>query len=501
MSTLIRGGVVVPVVPAGTVWYDGAVAFDDSGCITGVGPGHLFDPSAFRQVVDAHDRIIIPGLVNAHSHCLSNFQKGRLEKLPLELWRQFGKACWRHVSERDIYLAAMLGAIQMVRTGCTTVLDHFYAYPGAAIGRSVEHSGAGEVLKAWDDLGLRGVLAPMLINKRYEETVPLHAGQASAAGQAEIQRISRTESQLTLDDVRSLVNKYRGRFERITFFIGPGAPQRCTEELLQESIELATRENLGLHMHVAETRTQRHFGAQVFGKSLIRHLYDVGFLCDRLSMAHCVWVSDGDIELIRERGASVVHNPSSNLKLGSGIAPVLKMLRAGVNVALATDGASSNDSQNMFEAMKLGALLQCLQDVDFERWVSAQEALEMATIRGARACRLEATCGSLEPGKKADLVLLKRNHYSFVPLNNPVSQLVYCENGSAVDGVYVNGRVVLENGSLVHVNEQAIYAEVDEAMERLAPHFAQESANVEALQPALRDMYFEVMRAQQENGR
>lgn len=490
MTTLIRGGIVVPVRPAGRVIRDGAVAFDDSGRITGVGPNRQFNPADYTQVIDARNNIVMPGMINAHSHCLSNLAKGWFEKFPLEIWRQYVKGCWRHITEEDIYLATMASGIEMVRNGCTAALEHFDSIHPS------EHRGAGQVIQAWLDLGFRGVLAPMLIDKPYEETVPLDAGSASEAGRAEIARISRHESRATLDDVEQLLKKQMRRSSRITFFLGPGAPQRCTEGLLRDATALARQLDVGLHMHVLETRSQRFFTLKTFGKTAVQHLYDIGFLCDRLSMAHCVWIADQDIPLIRERGASVVHNPHSNLKLGSGIAPVIKLLRGGVNVAVATDGAASNDALNMFESMRLGALLHCVTDDDFERWVSAQEALEMTTINAARACRLESVCGSLEPGKRADIVLLKRRHHNFMPTNDVVHQLVYCENGSAVDTVIIDGHTVLRNGSFVGIGEQEIFGRIDAAAERLAPQFTREHANVRGLESSLRAMYFQVVRNQ-----
>ncbi len=487
MSTLIHQAVVVPRADTDSVVLNGSIAFDDRGVITGLGPSQEFNPSHYATVIDGQRSLVIPGLINPHSHCLSNLQKGRLEKLPLEIWRQYLKACWRRVSDRHVYLASMLGSIQMVKTGCTTVLDHFFT------ASTSEFMGARQVLDAWRDLGIRGVLAPMLSDVRYEETVPLDTAIANGSALAEIERISIFEGRESTADAVRMIERYRGESDRVTFFLGPAAPQRCSPELLRAAVRAADDLDIGLHMHVAETRTQAFVARRSFGSTLIERLDSVGFLNHRLTIAHGIWIEPSDIALIRSTGTSVVHNPVANLKLGDGLAPIIPMLEAGVNVAVATDGAASNDGQNMFEAMKLAAILHCINEDDFERWVSAEQALNMGTLAAARACRLDGITGSLEVGKQADLVLLDRSSFAFVPLNDPIKQLVYCENGSAVSSSFVGGRPIMENGQLAGVNEIAIYDEIQVEADKVADDFRREFTNVAELVPVLKEMYFRIM--------
>jgi guanine deaminase len=203
-------------------------------------------------------------------------------------------------------------------------------------------------------------------------------------------------------------------------------------------------------------------GRRMYGQTLPEHLAEIGFLGPRVSFEHGIWLTSGDVELVREHGVTVVHNPLSNLKLGSGICPVPELLRAGVPVALGTDGTSSNDSNDMLGVLKAASLLHKLWETDYEEWVGAAEAWRMATLGGARAAGDSDGLGALEPGRRADLVLLDLESLAFTPLNDPLRQLALASTAAAVDSVLVGGRWVLREGRLTGIDEDAILAEARE---------------------------------------
>jgi 5-methylthioadenosine/S-adenosylhomocysteine deaminase len=223
---------------------------------------------------------------------------------------------------------------------------------------------------------------------------------------------------------------------------------------------------------------------------LLQHLASIGVLRPNLSLAHSIWIEPADIELFAQSGTTPVHNPASNLRIGSGLAPVRQFLSSSVNVALGTDGSASNDGQNMFDALRLAALIHNQAGTDFNQWVTPAQALSMATRNGARAFGLDA--GVLAPGKLADLVLLRRDTPAFTPLNDVMSQLVFCENGSSVDTVIVNGEVVVEGGRPTKVNEEEVLRLAAQARTRLDPSIQRELTAAQTMEPALAEMYFRV---------
>ena len=231
------------------------------------------------------------------------------------------------------------------------------------------------------------------------------------------------------------------------------------------------------HIHILETKTQAVTGREFYGKTLIRHMHDVGALSERTTIAHSIWVTDEDIELMGKARCSVAHNPISNQKLGAGIAPFRKLLDAGVNVALGTDGICSNDTSRMLDVMHVAAILHKVTSPNYKLWPTADEVLRAATIGGARSAMIHDQVGSLEVGKKADLVMFNTKSINFTPLNDLRNHVVYCENGASITTVIVNGDVVVKDGSLTRVNEASL---LDELRSYL-PEFQKHHTQVEAL--------------------
>jgi len=481
---LIQNALVISMNEHDDVLEKSSVVVDGNR-IAYCGPAEWTPAGPFDRVIEADRLIAMPGMVNAHCHSAANLVRGMMPSKPLEIWRAYYRASLRDMREDDFYASALLGGMEMLKNGATTVLDHF---AGSATCRFM---GAGAAIQAMRDLGLRHVAALTVTDKNYEETIPL--GQADARLNDEIKRMSASEAKSTqawLDECEEFIATFHAPEKLTTACPGPSAVQRCTDELLSGCAEISRKRNLPLHIHLAETKAQQVQGNSIYGHSLLKHLNSLGMVGANLSCAHSIWIEDSDVELFAKRGATPVHNPASNLRIGSGLAKVKELLVAGVNVGLGTDGAASNDGQNMFDAVRLAALIHNRAGSDFNQWVTPKQALAMATRNGARAFGIEA--GELAVGKLADIVLLRRDTPAYRPLNDVVNQIVFCENGSNVDTVIVNGEVVVESARLTKVDEMEVLKFADDARIRLEPSMQRELAAARTLEPALAGMYFRV---------
>ena len=481
MATKISVGTVVTANARMDIWQPGYAIVTD-GRIVEAGPGAGPDGN-FDLTFNDPSKILMPGLVNGHGHSPSNLLKGTWSRLPLEIWRQYIRAGWREYSDEAIYVSTQLGIVEMIRTGCTAVMDHFYT------GSRSPHMGALHAVKAMSDAGMRGALALTLSDREYQATVGIDAQKLSKGAHDEVTRISRYEGAETLDDFIRFATTVRELTHLVAPVVGPSAPHRCSDALLLRCKDIARELNTMVHIHVCETKGQFLQGRKLFGKTVVAHLDEIGFLSDRVSMAHCVWLTDDDIDRVVRSGAVAVHNPASNGKLGSGRMRFDDMLRRGVQLALATDGSGSNDTQNMFETMRLASLWHNRNDRDYKDWPSPQAILRAATSDSARALGLGGKTGMIESGQFADLVLLTTDSYHFAPLNDAVNQIVFCENGISVTDVMIDGHWVLRDGKLLTINETTLYdraralrAEMDERLKR-------QFSNTAELEPALRASY------------
>lgn len=484
MKTLIRNSLIVTMNERNEVVERGSIVIDGNR-IAYVGPVEWTPAGPFDRIIDADRMIAMPGMVNAHCHSAANLVRGMMPSKPLEIWRAYYRASLRDMREDNFYASALLGGMEMLKNGATTVLDHF---AGSAACRFM---GAGAAIQAMRDLGLRHVAALTVTDKNYEDTIPL--GQTDTSLNDEIKRMSASEAKTTqawLDECEEFIATFHTPEKLTTACPGPSAVQRCSDELLKGCAEMSRKKNLPLHIHLAETKAQQVQGNSIYGHSLLRHLETLGIVGTNLSCAHSIWIEDSDVELFTKRGATPVHNPASNLRIGSGLAKVKEFLAAGVNVGLGTDGAASNDGQNMFDAARLAALIHNEAGSDFNQWVTPAQALAMATRNGARAFGLDA--GVLAPGKLADIVLLRRDSAAYRPLNDVVKQIVFCENGSNVDTVLVNGEVVVEGGQLTKVDEEEVLRMAELSRLRLDPSMQRELSAAKTMEPALAEMYFRV---------
>jgi 5-methylthioadenosine/S-adenosylhomocysteine deaminase len=484
MKTHIRNAVVVTMNDDNDVIEKGSIVIDGNR-LSYVGPLEWTPADPFERTIDADRLIAIPGMINAHCHSPANLVRGLMPSKPLEIWRAYYRASLRDMRDEDFYASALLGGMEMLKSGATTVLDHFFG------NQTCRFMGAGAAIQAMRDLGLRHVVALTLSDKNYEDTIPL--GESDSTLNDEIHRMSRSEAKETqawLEECEEFIGTFHAPERLTTCCPGPSAVQRCSDQLLKGAAEIARKRNLPMHIHLAETKAQQVMGKKLYGASLLQHLDSIGVLAANLSLAHSIWIEPEDVDLVARRGATPVHNPASNLRIGSGLAPVREFLAAGVRVALGTDGSASNDGQNMFDALRLTAVIHNQPGTDFNHWVTPVSALRMATSNGARAFAIDA--GVLAPGKLADLVLLRRDRPAFTPLNDAIGQLVYCENGSSVDSVFVDGELLVENGRLTRMDEEHVLQLALRARERLDPSIQREMAAARILEPALAQMYFRV---------
>ena len=486
MKTLIRNALLVTMNRQNDVIENGSIVIDRNKLVY-VGPTQWMPPGPFDKTIEGDRRIAMPGMVNAHCHSPANLVRGMLPSKPLEIWRAYYRASLRDMRDEDFYASALLGGMEMLKNGATTVLDHFFG------NQACRFMGAGAAIQAMRDLGLRHVISLTLSDKNYEETIPL--GETASHVTEEIQRMSASEAKATkawLDDCEEFIDTFHDPNRLTSCCPGPSAVQRCSDELLRGAADIAHKRKLPMHIHLAETKAQAVMGKRLYGTSLLQHLASLGVLGPSLSLAHSVWIEPADIELFAKSGATPVHNPASNLRIGSGLAPVRDFLSAGVHVALGSDGAASNDGQNMFDALRLVALIHNQAGTDFNYWVKPSQALAMVTRNGARAFGLDA--GELAPGKMADLLLLRRDTAAFTPMNDVMSQLAFCENGSSVDTVIVNGEIVVEDGHLKKLDEMEVLRLANKARERLNPAIEREIATAKTMEPALAEMYFQIFR-------
>jgi len=486
MRIFIRNALIVTMNDDSDIIDKGSIVIDGDR-ISYVGPAEWTPVGPFERTIEAGRMIAMPGMVNAHCHSPANLVRGMMPSKPLEIWRTYYRASLRGMSDDDFYASALLGGLEMLKNGATTVLDHF------AGNQACRFMGAGAAIQAMRDLGLRHVAALTMTDRNYEDTIPL--GDTEASLNDEIKRMSASEARSTqawLDECGAFVETFHAPEKLTTACPGPSAVQRCSDELLTRSAEMARKRNLPMHTHLAETKAQAVMGQRIYATSLLRHLDAIGVLSPNLSLAHSIWIEESDVELFAQRGATPVHNPASNLRIGSGLAKVKEFFAAAVNVGLGTDGSASNDGQNMFDAMRLAALIHNRAGTDFKTWVTPAQALAMATRNGARAFGLEA--GVLAPGKLADIVLLRRDTAAFTPLNDVIAQLVFCENGSGVDSVIVNGEIVVEQGRLTKVDESEVLRLAEQARRRLDPSIQAELAAAKIMEPSLTEMYFRVFR-------
>ena len=426
-TVLVTNGTVVTMDAAGTVIERGAVAID-GGRITAVGEADALEaqhPDAER--IDARGGVVLPGLINAHAHSAMVLFRGLADDLDLMAWLEglIFPAEAKYVDEDFVRVGTQLACLEMLRGGTTTVVDLYY----------YEDAVAEEIERC----GMRGVLAQTVIGFPAPDFATVDEALAAT---------------------RRFAERWRGH-ERVVPAIAPHALYTLSDEQMQAVHALATELDLPMVTHMAEDGSEIERVTARAGRRSIPQFDALGVLDDRVVGAHVVAATPEEIALLAQRGTGVAHCPQSNMKVGAGIAPVAEMIRAGVAVGVGTDGAGSNNDLDLWEEMDTAAKLQKLASGD-PTVLDARQALAMATIEGARAIDLEQEIGSLEPGKRADLVVVavdRPHQQPQRPLPNPYSLLVYATKASDVLTVMVEGRVIVRDGEVTTLDGAAVYAE------------------------------------------
>jgi 5-methylthioadenosine/S-adenosylhomocysteine deaminase len=447
---IIEGGTVVTMDASDRVLPRGWLDIRD-GRIAAVTAEPLDTAGGADRRIDARGMVIMPGIVNAHTHLFQTLIRGVYEELPFPDWLRSIYHCGPVLTPEDCRVAAQLGCLESIKSGVTTVVDHHF------LNRGIELPEA--TIAGMRALGVRAVLARTIMDE--SELAPPEVLERPEDG---------------LRAVEALLERHRGELGdgMLTLMTGPNTPgASASGGLAQATAAFARERGLGQSMHLAEStsvlRTVRDRHGQ---PGVVAWLESLEALGPRVLAAHCVHLSADEIQVMAQRGVSVSHNPVSNMFLGDGIAPVVELLAAGVNVALGTDGAASNNAQDMFEVLKMAPLLQRARLQD-PHAVSPMQALRMATINGARAVGLDHLIGSLEVGKRADLIGLDLlGSPSAVAVHNVVSQVVHCARAADVKLAMVDGRVVMERREVVDIDEPALLAEAQATGERLVQRLA-----------------------------
>ncbi len=358
------------------------------------------------ETIDGKGMAALPGLINTHSHAAMTLFRGYGDDMKLQQWLE--EKIWPiegKLTEDDVYQGARLACLEMIKSGTTCFNDMYWHLPGT--------------VKAVEEMGIRAVLSPVFIDlfddKKREDAIKEHTKL--------LMDVKKTDS------------------ERILPALGPHALYTVSKEGLQWCREFAEKEDMLIHFHLAETEQENKNCVENNGKRPVEYLEDTGFLCDRVVAAHCNWLNEKDMEILAKHGVKIAHNPTSNMKLATGVMPYPEMVKAGLTVSLGTDGCASNNSLDMFGEMKFAALLQKSARND-PTAMPAGEAWEMATISGARALGLNA--GVITEGMLADIILVNLKGVEFTPNHNLISNLVYSANGSCVDTVICNGSILMQ---------------------------------------------------------
>ena len=390
------------------------------------------DESNADKIIDASGKILLPGFVNTHTHLSMTLFRGLADDLSLDSW--LNDHIWpmeANLNGDYCYIGALLGAVELIKSGTTTFSDMYFYME--------------DVARAVDEAGIRAVLSYGMID----------------FGDAEKREAEIKENLQLFENCDGMADG------RIKVFFGPHSPYTASEELLIKVRELADKYNMGIHIHVSETQKEINDVSQEKGLRPFEYLDKIGFLGPDVVAAHCVWLSDEEIEIIKKHGVKVSHNPCSNMKLASGISPVSKLIENDICVSIGTDGASSNNNLDLIEELKTASLLQKVSTLD-PNVVNSHEAIAMGTIKGAEALGLSDEIGSIEVGKKADIILIDTNSANMVPDSSTLtSNIIYSANGSNVDTTICNGKILMENKKLTVLDEQEIYEKARKAIKNL----------------------------------
>lgn len=420
MNKLIKNATIVTMDSEHKIIENGYIAIEEDK-IKYVGD---VLPSDFiaHMIIDAKGKVVMPGLVNAHTHTPMVLLRSYADDLPLQEWL-FDKIfpIEDKLAAEDVYWASMLAVMEMLKSGITCFADMYFHMD--------------EVAKAVSKAGIRANLSRGL------------QGFDADFDPMEDKRLLENEQ---------LFKDWDGEANgRIRVTVAPHSVYTCVPEYLKACVELAQNLETGIHIHVSETEKENQECIEKYGKTPVQHLNDLGVFQLKTLAAHCVHVSEEDMDILKNNHVTVVYNPGSNLKLGSGIAPVKRMLEKGINVALGTDGGSSNNNLNMFEEMHLAALVSKGVEMD-PTIMKAHQVLKMAITNGVKALGMEREVGAIQPGMKADLIIVNANKPHFYPMHNVMANLVYSAQAADVETVIVDGKILVDQGEFKTIDYQEV---------------------------------------------
>ncbi len=432
VEVLIHGGVVLAMDERRSVLEDGGVAIDRGRIVEVGATAELRKRYRGREQFGARGMVVLPGLVNLHLHS-DNFSRGVGEHLGLEAWLDtIYYPMLAAMSPEDARKAGLLAYTEVIKSGTTCVNDMYIKLTSLA--------------DAAEQVGIRAVLS--------SEGADLVPGQESLE-----------------DNERALLERNNSAGGRITFRFGVEWVPVCSAQYIRRCRELADKHGVGIHVHLNESQAEVRMCTEKYGKPPVEFVHELGLLGPDVVAAHCVWLSDREIQLVRDTGTHISYNPVSNAKLGNGVARAVDYLKAGINLGLGTDDAPCNNNNDMFEVMKYASLFQKAVHTDASL-LPSEQVLAMATRGGARALGLEKDIGSLEAGKKADLILVNMRTPSLTPLFtdrnfNAYAHLVFAAHGENVDTVIIDGRVVMRGRKMLTVDEQEVIDAATEAAQRV----------------------------------
>ena len=449
--TVIRGGTVLPfdgsdrVVENGEVWFEGGEIL----AVCGAG-GFDAPPGGDATVIEAGGRIVMPGLINAHSHSYTALLKGTVDAVPLDLYMIRAIAGGSDRTPREVFVSAQVDCITLLKSGVTSVIDHYSERPQTTA------EGLEAVAAGYREAGLRARIAPMFADLPYLDTVPIDPNRLPDDLRDFYERMSPPDARAYFDTIDRALNDLNTGSGRIGLLLGVDGPQRCSDALIEMTADAKRRTGLGLHTHMLEAKTQAAMRDPAEG--FVARLARLGIVDGKSSFAHFVWSADDDIAAAREAGLTVIHPAPSNMMLGSGVCPMLRLVETGIPVAFGSDGTNCSPAA-LLETIRVAAYLSRLTEPDPDKWIDAPGMLALSMEGGARAMGEPGRIGTLAPGARADILVIDTRNHWHMPMGDPWRHVLFYEQGAGTEHVWIDGRQVVRDGELLTVDEDAILAE------------------------------------------
>ena len=489
-KTLIKNARVLTLDEQGTEHESADILVEGSRITAIAADLALSERAAGAAIIEANGMLAMPGLINAHLHSPASLQRGTLDCLPLELFMLYEVPPLAHAppSGRLTYIRTMLGAMEMLKLGITSVLDDAFYVPMPTV------EAIDGVMQAYADSGMRATTTLDQPNVPETDKYPFLRDILPSSLRQRLDDTPCLSGQELLALYDHLISRWHGAADgRLAAGVSCSAPQRVTVDYLRGLSALSRHHDLPFVIHVLETKLQRVLGVEKYGKSLVKYIHDLGVLDERVQVVHGIWTDRDDMAILAAAGAVVAHNPVCNLRLGSGVMPFRQLRDHGVALCLGTDEAIADDSCNLWNAAKLAGMIHTLHDPDYLTWPTAPEILSCLFHGGARAIRRSDRIGMLKPGFEADVILVDLDTLNFTPLNDLKRQLVYCENGSSVRMTMVAGCVVCQDGKLLTVDEASIKKEVRAIAAEMSATAQAAAEAAGELAPYYRQMYLQAM--------